>query len=234
MDGVLHRAERRKAVNRVAADHAEAQTVGGIALPARFQLQILGPVGDKAALGAPSGTQTVDFQRFGGKTGRKRGNTAQRKAGKHLKGHRCAAGIFHTRHDLRGGVVCVQRQGVGVGKAAGIGQRGQNDRFIVRFLYNLPIEHNSADGGTVAHGAPAAEKGGCIVRFQLCLHQRLGGAVGADNFTLTAGGNQHQLDHAGFALAAVNGGQPAYRNAVDNLTHDFFSFTTDRFRPRSA
>ncbi len=39
--------------------------------------------------------------------------------------------------------------------------------------------------------------------------------VGADNFTLTAGGNQHQLDHAGFALAAVNGGQPAYRNAVE-------------------
>ncbi len=58
---------RRTAQSRepVAADHAEAQTVGGIALPARFQLQILGPVGDKAALGAPSGTQTVDFQRFG-------------------------------------------------------------------------------------------------------------------------------------------------------------------------
>ena len=222
MGGILDRAERRKAVNRVAANHAEAQTVGGIALPARFQLQILGPVGDKASLGAPSGTQTVDFQRFGGKAGRKRGNTAQRKAGKHFKGDRGAAGIFHTRHDLRGGVVCVQRQGVGVGKAAGIGQCGHNDGFIVGFLYSLPGEGNGTDGGAVAHGAPAAEKGGCIVRFQLCLHQWLGGAVGADNIPLTAGGNQHQLDHTGFALAAVNGGQPAHRNAADNLMHDFF------------
>ena len=162
----------------------------------------------------------MDFQRFGGKTGRKRGNTAQRKARKHFKGHRGAAGIFHGSDNFGGGVVGVQRQGMGVGKAAGIGQCGHNDGFIVGFLYSLPCVHNGADGGAVAHRASAAKAVGCIVGFDFRLHQRLGGAVGADDFFFTPGRNQDQFHNTGFPLTAVNGGQPAHRNAVDNLTHN--------------
>ena len=51
--GVLHRAKRHKAAHGKAAHTAEPHTVGGVALPARLQLQILGSFGHQAPLGAP-------------------------------------------------------------------------------------------------------------------------------------------------------------------------------------
>ena len=51
--GVLHCAERHKAAHGKAAHAAEPHTVGGVALPARLQLQILGSFGHQAPLGAP-------------------------------------------------------------------------------------------------------------------------------------------------------------------------------------
>ena len=51
--GVLHRAKRHKAAHGKAANTAEPHTVGGVALPARLQLQILGSFGHQAPLGAP-------------------------------------------------------------------------------------------------------------------------------------------------------------------------------------
>ena len=168
--GILHRAKRHKAAHRKAAHAAEPHTVGGVALPAWLQLQILGGFGHQAPLGAPCRTQTVDLQAFGRKSFRKRRQTAQRKARQHLQRVGFAAGIFHTRHDLGGGVIGVEGQRVGVGKPARVGQFCHNDSFIGKILCSLPGILHGFYGGAVAHRAPAAEKRRGIVLGQLGLN----------------------------------------------------------------
>ena len=167
---ILHRAERHKAAHGKAAHAAKPHTVGGVALPAWLQLQILGGFGHQAPLGAPCRTQTVDFQAFGRKSFRKRRQTAQRKARQHLQRAGFAAGILHTRHDLGGGVIGVEGQRVGVGKPARVGQFCHNDSFIGKILCSLPGILHGFYGGAVAHRAPAAEKRRSIVLGQLGLN----------------------------------------------------------------